>query len=101
MGELSFSSLLVVCVIAVLAPLLLGLAPRLRVPSPVLEIVAGIIIGPAVLGWVEVDEPVEILSIIGLAFLLFLAGLELGVRRIGVIRCALRRPHLPFPSVSR
>ena len=29
------------------------------------------------LGWVEVDEPVEVLSLVGLAFLLFLAGLEI------------------------
>jgi Kef-type K+ transport system membrane component KefB len=30
-----------------------------------------------VLGWASVDEPVQIVSLIGLAFLLFLAGLEL------------------------
>jgi Kef-type K+ transport system membrane component KefB len=42
----------------------------------VLEIVAGIVIGPAVLGIVEVDESIEVVSVIGLAFLLFVAGLE-------------------------
>jgi Kef-type K+ transport system membrane component KefB len=59
------------------APLALGFFPGLRLPSVVLEIVLGIVIGPAVLGWVEIDEPVEVLSLIGLAFLLFLAGLEI------------------------
>ena len=39
---------------------------RVRLPSIVLEIVAGIVIGPAVLGWVEVDEPIEVLNLIGL-----------------------------------
>ena len=42
-----------------------------------LEIVLGIIVGPQVLGWASVDEPVQIVALIGLAFLLFLAGLEL------------------------
>ena len=42
-----------------------SLAPRVRLPSIVLEIVAGIVIGPAVLGWVEVDEPIEVLNLIG------------------------------------
>jgi Kef-type K+ transport system membrane component KefB len=60
----------------------LGLAPRLRLPSVVLEILAGIVIGPAVLGWVEVDEPIEVLNVIGLAFLLFLAGLEIDFSRL-------------------
>jgi Kef-type K+ transport system membrane component KefB len=39
--------------------------------------VAGIVIGPSLLGWVEVDDPVEVLNLIGLALLLFLAGLEI------------------------
>lgn len=75
----SFTGLLVVAVIALGAPLLLGLVPALRVPSVVLEIVAGIIVGPSGFGWVSVDVPIQILSLIGLAFLLFLAGLEIDV----------------------
>jgi len=62
--------------IAAGAPLLIGLSPRLRIPAVVLEIVAGIIVGPSGLGWVRIDLPIQILSLIGLAFLLFLAGLE-------------------------
>ena len=76
MDELEFTNLVVVAAVAFGAPLLLGLAPALRLPAVVLEIVAGIAIGPDVLGWVEVDEPVRVLSLVGLAFLLFLAGLE-------------------------
>jgi Kef-type K+ transport system membrane component KefB len=68
--------------VAFAAPFALGLAPRLRLPSVVLEILAGIVIGPAVLGWVEVDEPIEVLNVIGLAFLLFLAGLEIDFSRL-------------------
>jgi Kef-type K+ transport system membrane component KefB len=76
---LSFGNLLVVAAIAVLAPLLVGLVPAIRVPAVVLEIVAGIAVGPAGFGWVEVDVPVQVLALMGLAFLLFLAGLEIDV----------------------
>jgi Kef-type K+ transport system membrane component KefB len=62
------------------APLLLGLMPKVRLPAVVLEILAGIVIGPAGLKLVSVDEPIRVLSLLGLAFLLFLAGLELDVR---------------------
>jgi Kef-type K+ transport system membrane component KefB len=70
-----------VAAIAFAAPLLLGLAPGLRLPAVVLEIVAGIVVGPSVLDWVDVDEPIEVMSLVGLAFLLLLAGLEVDVDR--------------------
>ena len=78
---MSFSGLLVVAAIAFAAPLVLGLAPGLRLPAVVLEILAGIVVGPSVLDWVEVDEPLEVMSLVGLAFLLLLAGLEVDVDR--------------------
>src|ERR671914_1822947 len=77
MDEPGFSGLLIVVAVAFLSPFLLGLAPRLRLPSVVFEIVAGIVIGPSVLGWVEVDQTIEVLALVGLALLLFLAGLEI------------------------
>jgi Kef-type K+ transport system membrane component KefB len=81
-AQTHFTNLLIVVVVAFAAPFALGLAPRLRLPAVVLEIVAGIAIGPSGLGWVQIDEPVEILALIGLAFLLFLAGLEIDVQRL-------------------
>jgi Kef-type K+ transport system membrane component KefB len=88
--EIDFANLLIVVAVAFGAPLVLGLAPALRLPSVVLELVAGIVIGPAGFGWVEVDEPIRVLSLIGLAFLLFLAGLEIEFeklrgRRLGLV----------------
>ena len=77
MPEVSFDNLLIISVIAVLAPLLAGALPKLRIPAVVLEIVAGIVVGPTGFGWVQVDVPVQILALFGLAFLLFLAGLEI------------------------
>jgi Kef-type K+ transport system membrane component KefB len=82
MGELSLSGLLIVVAVAFAVPLVLGLAPALRLPSVVVELVAGIVIGPSVLGWVEVDEPIRVLALIGLAFLLFLAGLEIEFEKL-------------------
>ena len=82
MPDTSFNNLLVVCAVAAVVPLLLGFAPRARIPSVVLEIVAGIVLGPSVLGWVAVDLPVQVLGLIGLAFLLFLSGLEIDARRL-------------------
>jgi len=73
----SFNSLAVVLAVAFFSRLLLGLAPRLRVPGVVIEIILGIIVGPSVLGWAHADEPVQILAVVGLAFLLFLSGLEI------------------------
>jgi Kef-type K+ transport system membrane component KefB len=75
--DVSFTNLLIVTVVAAAVPFALGWVPRLRIPAVVLEIVAGVVLGPSVLGWVEVDLPVQVLAIFGLAFLLLLAGLEI------------------------
>jgi Kef-type K+ transport system membrane component KefB len=48
----------------------------------VLEIAAGILIGPAVLDWVAADPVITIFSQLGVALLLFLAGLELNFERL-------------------
>ena len=78
----SFSGLLIITAVAFGAPFLLGLFPRIRLPAVVLEIVAGIVVGPSVLGWVEVDQTIAVVSTLGLAFLLFLAGLEIDFARL-------------------
>jgi Kef-type K+ transport system membrane component KefB len=78
----SFDNLLVVAALAFAAPFLLGLFPRVRLPSVVLEIVAGIAVGPSLLGLVEVDQSLEVLALIGLALVLFLAGLEIEFRTL-------------------
>ena len=80
--DVHFTNLLIVVAAAFAAPLALGLVPALKLPSVVLEIVAGIVLGPSVLGWVEVDQAVEVLATIGLAFLLFLAGLEIEFHKL-------------------
>jgi|SRR5215216_850737 len=73
----AFDNLILVMAVAFAAPLVLGLLPRLQLPSVVVEIVAGIVIGPSLLGLAEVDQAVQVVALIGLAFVLFLAGLEI------------------------
>jgi Kef-type K+ transport system membrane component KefB len=77
----SFSSVAVIAAVALVAPLAIGFT-RLRLPAIVIEILLGIAIGPQGLGWARVDEPVTVLSTIGLAFLLLLAGLEIDFERL-------------------
>src|SRR3954447_23407389 len=89
----SFENLLIVVAVAFAAPFVLGLFPGVRLPSVVVEIVAGIVVGPSVLGWVEVDESVAVISVMGLAFVLFLAGLEIELDK-------LRGPLLRLTSMA-
>jgi Kef-type K+ transport system membrane component KefB len=81
MGAIGFGGLAIVAAAALAAPLALGLFPRIRLPAIVVEIVLGIVIGPQVLGWVSIDTPIQVMSLVGLAFLLLLAGLEVEYER--------------------
>ena len=91
MDTVSFDNLAIVAAVAFAAPLLLGLVPALRIPSVLLEIGAGVVLGPSVLGWAEADTAVNVLALIGVGFLLLLAGLEIEVDRLrgAVLRLAL------------
>jgi hypothetical protein len=73
---MSLASAALVSLLAFLSPLIVRLI-RLPVPDIVVQILLGIVVGPQVLGWARTDGPVRVLSLIGLSFLLFLAGLEL------------------------
>lgn len=74
--EQRFVPLLLVVVLAFIVPVLL--ARFRRIPVVVGEILAGIIVGPSVLGLVNGHEPtLDLLAEIGFAFLMFLSGLEI------------------------
>ncbi len=75
------TGLVVVLAVAAGVPLLLGLLPGLRLPGALLEIVVGVLIGPSVLGWVTPDATIKAIALLGLSFLLFLAGSEVDLRR--------------------
>jgi len=80
--EIDLSNLLVVAGVAVLAPVLADLSRRARLPTVVAEIFLGILVGPELLGLAELDGFLDALSTFGLAFLFFLAGIEIDFERI-------------------
>ena len=62
------------------------IAQRLQLPAVVGEIAAGCVVGPSALGWVTINEPLEVLAEIGAVLLLFSVGLETRIddlRRVG------------------
>jgi len=81
MRTISFDGLVIVAAAALAAPFALGLFPRIRLPAIVLEIVLGIVIGPQVFSWVSIDTPIQVMSLLGLAFLLLLSSLEVEYER--------------------
>lgn len=58
------------------AKLMAEVFERLKQPAVVGEILAGIVIGPSLLGWVAPSELITILAEVGVIFLLFTVGLE-------------------------
>jgi Kef-type K+ transport system membrane component KefB len=58
------------------------IASRLGAPSVIGELVAGIILGPSLLGWVELTEVIRLLAEIGIILLLFDVGLETDLARL-------------------
>jgi Kef-type K+ transport system membrane component KefB len=79
---LAFDDVMIVMIVAVAVPLVLGLFPSLPIPSSVVEIAAGIVIGPALLDWVTDDQVISVFAQLGVALLLFLAGLELDFAKL-------------------
>jgi Kef-type K+ transport system membrane component KefB len=78
----ALTSLFWISLVAVLAPLLAGLAPRRLVPEVVLLLVLGVVIGP--FGWqLAADgEAIDMLRELGLAMLFLLAGYEIEPREL-------------------
>ena len=76
------SSLVLILLASALAAIAARLHARLVLPSIVVEIVLGILIGPEVLDLAETDAYIEFLATIGLVFLFFFAGLEVVEKRV-------------------
>ncbi|QEU80529.1 cation:proton antiporter [Streptomyces subrutilus] len=76
-------TLVLIMAVAVLAPLLAYAVGRwLAVPLVIFEILLGILLGPDVLGWARTGQVIDVLSQLGLAMLIFLAGYEVEFDRI-------------------
>ena len=69
-------SLVLVLAASAAASILSRLGRRIVLPTVVVEIVLGILLGPQALGWATAGQYVEFLANFGLALLFFFAGLE-------------------------
>ena len=69
-------SLVLVLAASAAAAFLARIGPHLVLPTVVVEIVLGILIGPEVLGWASEGSYIQFLANFGLALLFFFAGLE-------------------------
>jgi Kef-type K+ transport system membrane component KefB len=70
-------------VIILLTARLFGeIASRINIPPVVGELVAGIVLGPSLLGFIEPDQVLHLLAEIGIILLLFEVGLDTDVNRL-------------------
>jgi Kef-type K+ transport system membrane component KefB len=81
-GDLDAGSLVLVLAAASAGAILSRLHSRIILPTVVLEILLGILIGPEGLGLAEIDTYVDFLADFGLVFLFFFAGIELVEHRV-------------------
>ena len=78
------------------------LAQRLKLPSVVGQIAAGIAIGPSALAWITPNQPLEVLAEIGAILLLFSVGLETRLaelRKVGKIALSVGTLGVIVPFV--
>jgi Kef-type K+ transport system membrane component KefB/predicted amino acid-binding ACT domain protein len=86
-GTLDFGSIFLnLAIILVVAKLAAELSERAGIPAVLGEIVAGIIIGPSMLGWIDPTDAIRVLAEVGVIILLAEVGLEMDLkelRRVG------------------
>ena len=75
-NSLSFVPLVIVALLAFFVPLFLARFKRLHLPVVVGEILAGIVVGKSGLNLIQPDPVLEVLTLLGFAYLMFLSGLE-------------------------
>lgn len=74
--------LLQLLLILLAARIFAELATRLKSPSVIGELLAGVVLGPSLFGWLEPSEIIRLLAEIGIILLLFEVGLETDVRAL-------------------
>lgn len=88
-------------VILLAARIFCEIAAFCHVPAVIGEMVAGIVIGPSVLGWIQLSDPIQLMAQIGIILLLFEVGTETDLSRLTssgkkVLNVALCGAILPF-----
>ncbi|WP_339607850.1 cation:proton antiporter [uncultured Roseivirga sp.] len=82
MNNLEYWPIFIIMSIAWLVPLVLSRLEISKVPSVIVEILMGVLVGPFVLGWIEETPITSFLAQTGFLFLIFLAGMEIDVNKI-------------------
>ena len=73
---------LFLAIILISARLLSETAARFGIPSVIGELIAGLLIGPSLLGWVSPDTTMKLLAEIGIILLLFEVGMDTNLSRL-------------------
>ncbi|WP_290596134.1 MULTISPECIES: cation:proton antiporter [unclassified Archaeoglobus] len=90
-----FATIALISAIAFVSPII---AERVKIPAVVLEIVLGMVFGVSFLNIIQESEWLSFLSLFGLIFLMFLAGLEIEVEN--VLRSGNLKQIVAFFSLS-
>ena len=69
-------------IILLTARILSELVSRIHGPSVIGELIAGVFLGPSILGWIEPVEAIRLMAEIGIILLLFEVGLGTDVKRL-------------------
>ncbi len=77
-----FLPLFIVVVLAWLSPLITSQIRIIRIPSVIIEIALGVLIGPFVLDILKESNYLEFLGLMGFVFLMFLSGMEVNVAKV-------------------
>lgn len=76
-------ALILIPAVAVVAPIIAALIGKVaKIPLVVFEILLGMLLGPALLGWIHPSEFTSTLADLGLAMLFFMAGSEINFSAI-------------------
>lgn len=85
MGEtINYDSLLILTIFAFITPIFINKIKKFKIPFVVGEIFIGILIGKSFFNLVREDVWISFLSHLGLAYLMFLSGLEIDIDRVKI-----------------
>lgn len=71
-----------IVIILLSARLFAEIASRINIPPVVGELLAGVVLGPSLLGWIEPDKVLSLLAQIGIILLLFEVGLDTDIGKL-------------------
>ncbi|MCU7844978.1 MAG: cation:proton antiporter [Candidatus Thiodiazotropha sp. (ex Monitilora ramsayi)] len=74
--------LLHLLIILITSRVMAEIAVRFQVPAVIGELMAGVILGPSLLGWIEPSTTIQLLAEVGIILLLFKVGIETDIRRL-------------------